>query len=107
MMKSVVELGWELAWAGTSSHAFTGMRNNEQLNELLGKVPEVASINEFERLEKTKNRGEKMHGNGIQLSQIWLVCTGLSLPIPVPEVSTAKPGFACVSFPSLQLCKCD
>lgn len=103
-MKSVVELGWELTWAGASSHAFTGKRRNEQFNELLGKVPEVASINEFERPGKTKNGEKKMHGNGIQLRQIWSVCTGLGLPIPVPEAPTASDelwsihGSTCVSF---------
>lgn len=87
--------------AGMGWYLLTLIRWQEEewtVNELLGKVPEVASINEFERLEKTKNREEKMHGNGIQLNQIWLVCTGLGLLIPVPEASTAKLGFACVSF---------
>lgn len=114
MMKLVVELGWEVTWAGTSSYSFTGMRRNEQLNELLGKVAEVASINESERLEKTKNRGKTMHGNGIQLRQIWSVCShwvGSSHPCPGSINSqcwaVVQTWLCLFLFPSLQLWKRD
>lgn len=112
-MKSVVELGWELAWVGASLQAFTGMRRNEQLNELLGKVPEVASISEFERLEKTKNR-EKKNAWKWHSAETNLVClhwVGSSHPCPW---STNSQWWAVVYtwlclriFPSLQLCKYD
>lgn len=41
-----------------SLYAFSGTWRNEQLDELLGKVAEAASMNEFERLEKKDNRGK-------------------------------------------------
>lgn len=83
MMKSVVELGWELTWAGTSSHAFTGMRRDVQWNELLGKMPEVASINEFERLKKTKNRKKKAwKWHSAESNLVCLYWIGSSHPCP-------------------------
>lgn len=39
---------------------------------------------------KKQKKTPKKHGNGIQLSQIWFVCTGLGLPTPVPEASAAS-----------------
>jgi len=53
----VVELGWEEAWAGTSLYALAGTWRNE-VGELPGKVTEAAIMNEFDRLEKTENRGK-------------------------------------------------
>lgn len=87
--------------AGMGWYLLTLIRWQEEwtVNELLGKVPEVASINEFERLEKTKNREEKMHGNGI------LHWIGSSHPCPW---SINSQTWLCLRiFPSLQLWKCD
>lgn len=47
-----------------------GTRGKEPLGELLGKMTEAASVNEFERLEKTECKGKKIYGNGIQLRRI-------------------------------------
>lgn len=53
LRKLVLELGWEEAWADTSLCALAGTWRNEQVDVQLGKVIEAASMNEFERLEKT------------------------------------------------------
>lgn len=55
----MVDLGWQEAWAHMSPYALANTWRNEQLGELLGKVAEATSMNEFERLEKTENRGKK------------------------------------------------
>lgn len=81
-----------------------GTRGKEPLGELLGKMTEAASVNEFERLEKTECKGKKYiwkwHSAETNLICLLALYWGLSLKHQQPVTScgpdVALPG--CVSI---------